>query len=93
MNTNRMVTRTIKSFAVKAAALDTATLTATPKEYTVPAAVGKDKLLKHLQKTHPEDVIVALLDVNEQEVLLGMLEDDFIKYAAVLPPRGTKTEN
>lgn len=50
---------------------------------------SKEVLLKKCQKAFDTDTfkVVAVTGFVEQEVLLGMSEEDFIRYAVVMPPR------
>lgn len=50
---------------------------------------SKDQLLKKCQKAFDTETfkVVAVTGYTEQEVLLGMSEEDFIRNAVVMPPR------
>lgn len=53
-----------------------------------------DKLLKKVKEIVDTEEVKAVHIVNSKEVetLYGMPEQDFIKYASILPPREAKTE-
>lgn len=60
---------------------------------TLPRTYKDDKsLMKAVEKVLEGEPIkaVSVVSTEVQETLYGMLETDFIKYAKVLPPRGTK---
>ena len=61
--------------------------------YTI-VNVEDGKELEVLKKQHEDsDVkIVAVTGMSKREVLYGMEESTFLKYARVLPPRTTKEE-
>ena len=62
---------------------------------TLPRTYKDDKkLLKKVQEVIDNDEVKAvhIVDKEEVETLYGMTEQDFIKYATVLPPRIKETE-
>ena len=50
---------------------------------------SKEQLLKKVQKVFDTDTfkVVSVTSSVEEEVLLGMSEEDFIRNAVVMPPR------
>lgn len=63
---------------------------------TLPRTYKDDKsLMKAIEKALEGEPIKAVSVTGSEikETLYGMLESDFIKYATVLPPRGTKAED
>ncbi len=88
-----MVTRTIVTTKCVALCIDIETAEPFNKDYVLPGTYSDEKkLLKAVQKMEEtENVkVVHIVDTEEVETLYGMPESDFIKYATVLPPRGTK---
>ena len=62
---------------------------------TLPRTYKDDKsLMKAVEKALDGEPIkaVSVTGTEIKETLYGMLESDFIKYATVLPPRGTKED-
>lgn len=85
-----MVTRTITTTTVNVLCLDTETAEPFNTEVKVPRTYKDDKkLLKLVQEMLNTDVVSAVKIVDKQEIecLYGMLEEDFIKYAHVIPPK------
>lgn len=91
MARERMITRTITVTTYEVLGIDLNTLKTETRKVTVPGKVdGKiaEKLIK--EGFADEQFAVALISkVNVSDVLYGMPEEDFIKYAAVIPPRDT----
>ena len=54
-----------------------------------------ETLIKKLQKLFQTDTfkLVNINSVTVEDLLLGMTEEDFIRYAKVLPPRSAKKES
>lgn len=85
----RMITRTIEQTTAEVMTLDVTTAEVRIKEYPIGGRYTDEELLKKLQKLFQTDTL-KLVHIESQkcdEVLLGMTEEDFIKYAKVLPPR------
>lgn len=51
------------------------------------------KAARPLVETEPNLKVVSVSHVEVAEQLYGMPESEFLKYAKVLPPRGTKAED
>ncbi len=88
----KMVTRTIEQTTAEVMCVDTNTAQVTINTYTIGGAYTDEDLLKKLKKLFEVDGIV-LVKIESQEtdqLLLGMTEEDFIRYAKVLPPRQIK---
>ena len=89
MARKRMVTRTVIQTTAEVMCLNVTTAEVTVNIYTVGGSHDSDsvlKALKPLYETH-ELKLVAVQDYHEDELLLGMDEDEFIRLAKVLPPR------
>ena len=88
-----MVTRTITTTEVNVMCLDVEKGELINKDVTVSRKFKDDeKLLKEVKKIIETDTIKAvhIVDKKEVETLYGMLEQEFIEYAKVLPPRETE---
>ncbi len=95
MARERMVTRTVETSEYVIMAVNGQTRTVENVTLPVPSASNlSDKQIAQYIREHLPNgyLFVQTLDVKITETLYGMSEDDFIKYAKVLPPRGTKTE-
>lgn len=95
MARQRMVTRTIEQTTVEVMTLNVTTAEVSIKEYTIGGTYTDTELLKKLKKLFETDEIklVHIENQKTEELLLGMTEEDFIRLATVLPPRGTKKED
>lgn len=94
MARERMVTRTVAT--VEYICMTVNTTTRQVEDITVSIPSGMTMTEKARQKAItaalPEtNTLVQITSETVKEVLYGMTEDDFIKYAKVLPPR-TKSE-
>ena len=91
----KMVTRTIEQTNAEVMCVDTNTAQVTINSYTIGGSYTDDDLLKKLKKLFEEDglVLVKIESQHTEQLLLGMTEEDFIRYATVLPPRGSKKES
>ena len=92
MARTKMVTRTIVTTKCVALCINVQTAEPFNQGFTLAGSYDDEKkMLKELKKYEDEDhKIVHIVDVEKAETLYGMSEEDFIKYATVLPPRGTK---
>lgn len=90
----KMVTRTIEQTTARTMCLRVDTAEVTIEEYTIGGAPDKDELLKKLKAIYETDnfKVVAIKDTYTETKLLGMTEEDFIRYAEVLPPRKNYNE-
>lgn len=92
MARTKMVTRTIVTTKCTALCINVETAEPFNQDFTLAGSYDDEKkLLKELKKYEDEShKIVHVVDTEEVETLYGMSEEDFIKYATVLPPRNTK---
>lgn len=89
MTKKRMVTRTIMQTTAKVMTLNVTTAEVQILTYDIGGKYTDAELLKKLQSIFQNDEL-KLVYIESQvcnELLLGMAEEDFIKYAEVLPPR------
>ena len=98
MARERMVTRTVTTTTYKVMTVNTETCEVSITPYiTSEDFIDDEKALKHLRKVHETETLklVKIDSIETTEQLYGMAEIDFIQYAKLLPPRGTKenTEN
>jgi hypothetical protein len=91
MTRKRMITRTIMQTTAKVMTLNVTTTEVQILTYDIGGQYTDDELLKKLQRLFQTDEL-KLVHIESQvcnELLLGMNEEDFIRYAEVLPPRST----
>lgn len=84
------VTRTITTTEVNVLCLNLETAEPFNMEVTLPRTYKDDeKLMKKVTEMVNTDTVKAVHVVDKREVenLYGMLEEDFVKYAQILPPR------
>lgn len=89
-----MVTRTIVTTVVNVMCLDVEAGEPFNKTVTVPRTYKDDEtLLKKVKPFIETETVKAvhIVDKEEIETLYGMPEQEFIQYAAVLPPRNNET--
>ena len=91
----KMVTRTIEQSTAQVMCVDTNTAQVSINTYTIGGAYSDDDLLKKLKKLFENNglVLVNIESQHTEQLLLGMTEEDFIRYATVLPPRNIKKES
>ena len=96
----RMVTRTIESTYFSVLTMDTETAEVATHNYCLSGYIDETeysltRAMKTLKKEHETDTykLVKITSVTHNETLYGLSEMDFIKYAEVLPSRGTKTDD
>lgn len=89
MARERMVTRTVTQTTAKVMCLDTTTAEVSINEYTIGGTYKETDMLKKFKKLFETDdfKLVHIESSKVEEILLGMTEEDFIRYATVLPPR------
>lgn len=89
MARERMVTRTINQVTVEVLALNTETCEVTKPEYVLGGEQTPDTAMKALKKMYETATfkLVQVTNMQSKEILVGMSEQEFIKYAKVLPPR------
>ncbi len=88
-----MITRTIVTTKVNVMCLDVEAGEPINLDVTVPRTYKDEKkLLKVVKESIETDTLKAvhIVDKEEVETLYGMTEQEFIRFAKVLPPRGTK---
>ena len=92
MARERMVTRTVTQTTAKVMCLNVTTADVTINEYTIAGTYTDTDLLKKCKSLfETEDFkLVHIESSSVSEILLGMTEEDFIRYATVLPPRKTQ---
>lgn len=85
----RMVTRTVTQTTAKVMCLNVTTADVIINEYTIGGTYTESDLLKKCKKLFETDEfkVVHIESTKVEEILLGMTEEDFIRYATVLPPR------
>ena len=90
----KMITRTIVSTNYTVMCVDVATAKVDNRLYTFAGSRDDVKCLAIINDLYKEttDKAVAVTSAEEVETLYGMPESTFMKYAVVLPPRGTKKE-
>ena len=89
MARKRMITRTVEQTTAQVMTLDVTTADVQVRPYDIGGRYTDEELLKKLQKLFQTDTL-KLVHIESQdckEVLLGMEEEDFIRFAKVLPPR------
>lgn len=91
MARQRMITRTIEQTTAEVMTLNITSATVETKTYEIGGNFTNEELLKSLKKLFETETfkLVHVVSQETKELLLGMSEDDFIRYATVLPPRGT----
>ena len=91
----KMVTRTIEQTMAEVICVDTNTAQVSINTYTIGGAYTNGDLLKKLKKLFENStlVLVKIETQKTEQLLLGMTEEDFIRYATVLPPRNVKKES
>lgn len=95
MARERMVTRTVSTTTVDVLVINIDTAEAGTKSFVLGQNMVKDEktMLNNAQKMLDDETgttiwkCVAIKNIKEQETLYGMTEQDFLKYAKVLPPR------
>ena len=94
MKKEKMVTRTIVSTEYMVMCVDVSTAKVDNRSYIFPGARDDVKAIALVNDLYKEttDKAVAVMYANEFETLYGMPESVFMKYAEVLPPRGSKKE-
>lgn len=89
MARERMVTRTVTQTTAKIMCLNVTTAEVTINEYTIGGTYTESDLIKKCKSLFETDEfkLVHIESTKVEEILLGMTEEDFIRYATVLPPR------
>lgn len=97
MTREKMITRTIMETTARIMCLDVKSAEVTINEFKIGGewSAKPSKLLERLQELYNTTTfkLVNIEDISEEEVLLGMSVEDFMRYAKVLPSRAkTETE-
>ena len=95
MAREKMVTRTMQTTEVEVLCLDLETQLPFTQKLTLTGTFKDNKqLMKAVTKQVDKDnkKAVHVTSTKEIETLYGMLEDDFVKNAKILPPRETQSE-
>lgn len=95
MARERMVTRTVCNGVFDVMAVNTETKEVINITVKVPSynAINEKQVLTIINSSLPEGMVHVMHTLTDvEEVLFGMSEVDFMKYAKVLPPR-TKTDD
>lgn len=95
MARERMVTRTVSTTTVDVLVINIETAEVGTKPFVLGQNMVKDEktMLNNAQKMLDDETgttlwkCVAIKNIKEEETLYGMAEQDFLKYAKVLPPR------
>lgn len=85
----RMVTRTVTQTTAKVMCLNVTIAEVTINEYTIAGTYTEPDLLNKCKKLFETDEfkLVHIESSKVEKILLGMPEEDFIRYATVLLPR------
>ena len=95
MARERMVTRTVGTTTIDVLVINIETAEVGTKSFVLGQNMVKDEktMLNNAQKMLDDETgttlwkCVAIKNIKEEETLYGMTEQDFLKYAKVLPPR------
>lgn len=95
MARERMVTRTVSTTTIDVLVINIETAEVGTKSFVLGQNMVKDEktMLNNAQAMMDEQAgnslwkCVAVKNIVEEETLYGMTEQDFLKYAKVLPPR------
>lgn len=95
MARERMVTRTVSTTTVDVLVINIETAEVGTKSFVLGQNMTKDEktMLNNAQKMLDDETgttlwkCVSIKNIKEEETLYGMTEQDFLKYAKVLPPR------
>lgn len=93
MARERMVTRTVELSLCETMCMDTTTAEVQIHTFEIGGGLTDEKaLLKVIKKLYETDTFkcVAISKITPKEILYGMPENEFIKLATILPPRGAK---
>jgi hypothetical protein len=96
MAREKMVTRTVTQTSADVLTIDVTSAEVQVSEFTIGGTYDSDEiLLKKLQSLFQTDTLklVHISSTTVEHLLLGMSEEDFIRYATVLPPRSAKKES
>ena len=86
----RMVTRTVEQTTVSIMCLDVATAEVSTRDFILSGSFDDfNLLLKEARKRYETDILklVHIENVHVNQLLYGMPESDFIRFATILPLR------
>ena len=94
MAREKMITRTTTQTTAEIMCLNILTAEVSIETYTIGGTHTDAELLKKLRAIYETETfkLVAIQKIETETLLLGMTEEDFIKYATVLPPRKDYTK-
>lgn len=95
MARERMITRTVSTTTIDVLVINIESAEVGTKSFILGQNMTKDEkaMLNNAQKMLDDETgttlwkCVAIKNIKEEETLYGMTEQDFLKYAKVLPPR------
>ena len=89
MARERMVTRTVTQSTIEVMTVNVNTADVSIIPYKLGGMYDESEVLKKLKKLFETDELklVHVESIITEELLLGMPEEDFIRFATVLPPR------
>lgn len=96
MAREKMVTRTVTQTTAEVMTIDVTSTEVQIRDYTIGGTYDTNELLlKKLQSLFQTDTLklVHISSTTVEDLLLGMSEEDFIRYSTVLSPRTTKKES
>ena len=95
MARERMITRTVSTTTIDVLVINIESAEVDTKSFVLGQNMTKDEktMLNNAQKMLDDETgtslwkCVAIKNIKEEETLYGMTEQDFLRYAKVLPPR------
>lgn len=95
MARERMITRTVSTTTIDVLVINIESAEVGTKSFILGQNMTKDEktMLNNAQKMLDDETgttlwqCVAIKNIKEEETLYGMTEQDFLRYAKVLPPR------
>lgn len=95
MARERMITRTVSTTTIDVLVINIESAEVGAKSFILGQNMTKDEktMLNNAQKMLDDETgttlwkCVAIKNIKEEETLYGMTEQDFLRYAKVLPPR------
>lgn len=94
MRKEKMITLSLAQTIASVMAIDVTNSDVSIFETKIGGIYADNELLKELKKIYETDTykLVHIESNTHEEIILGMTESDFIKYATVLPSRTKKVE-
>ena len=89
-----MITRTISMNKVSFMVCDTVNASVSTETTTITGSLDEAEILKRVKAIVDDEakVVVKVISVEKSDVLMGMTEDDFIKYAKPMENRTKAAE-